>query len=258
MCLQGSKSMFVEFNIWQLSFGALVIAVAYFIRGLSGFGSGLIAIPLLSIVLPIQIVVPMVVLLDFIGSAAQGVKNRSAIQWYFILPLIPFALIGVLAGLILLHQLSTPALYQTMGAFIILFSLYLASDIRVSRHRSILWVMPAGLFGGMSGTLLGMGGPFYASYMRLQGLHPFVFKANFAIIFLLDGSFRLTGYAGTGMIDIDLLRLLVVSVPIMLLAMLIGGLLQKRLQYWTMKREMRILAMASGIALIIKSFVMPI
>lgn len=249
--------MLPDYNIWQMVFGATVLSTAYFVRGVTGFGSGLIAIPMLSVVLPVHIVIPLVVILDYMGSAGQSIKNRSAIQWYFILPVIPFALIGVLTGLILFHQLSTPALYQSLGIFIILFSIFLTTSIEINRHRSFMWVIPAGLFGGMAGTLFGMGGPFYAAYMRLQGLHPYVYRANFAMIFILDGALRLTGYYGTGLVTVDLLSLLLVSIPIMLISVFFGGLFHHRLRNWNIKRAIRILSMAGGVALIIKSFVMP-
>ena len=38
---------------------------------------------------------PIVVLLDYLGSASQGVRNRRVIAWREQLPLIPFTIIGV-------------------------------------------------------------------------------------------------------------------------------------------------------------------
>ncbi|HED17007.1 MAG TPA: hypothetical protein ENI64_09385 [Gammaproteobacteria bacterium] len=102
-----------------------------------------------------------------------------------------------------------------------------------------------------------MSGPFYAAYMRLQGLHPYVFRANFAMIFILDGALRLTGYLGTGLVTFDLYKLLLVSIPVMVSSIFIGGLLHQRLRNWNIKRDIRILSMAGGAALITKSFLMP-
>jgi len=249
--------MLPDYSIPQWVFGATILSTAYFVRGVSGFGSGLIAIPMLSVIFPVHIVIPLVVILDYIGSIGQGIKNRSAIQWYFVLPLIPFALIGVIIGLILFHQLSSQVLYQSLGVFIILFSIFLTAAGELGRHRSFIWVIPAGLFGGMAGTLFGMGGPFYAAYMRLQGMHPFVFRANFAMIFIMDGALRLTGYIGTGLVTSDLYQLLLVSIPVMIVSVFIGGLLHRRLRNWNIKRDIRILSLAGGTALIIKSFMMP-
>jgi uncharacterized protein len=40
------------------------VFVAYLVRGVAGFGSGLIAVPLLSLAAPVPAVVPLVVALD--------------------------------------------------------------------------------------------------------------------------------------------------------------------------------------------------
>jgi len=55
----------------ELALAAPVILSAYFVRGLTGFGSALIAVPVLCLSLPIEIVVPSVIALDFLGSLAQ-------------------------------------------------------------------------------------------------------------------------------------------------------------------------------------------
>ena len=66
---------------------AAVLFIAYLVRGIAGFGSGLIAVPLLALLFPIQAVVPVVVLLDYLGSASQGLSNRRLIAWREQLPL---------------------------------------------------------------------------------------------------------------------------------------------------------------------------
>ena len=56
-----------------------MLFLAYFVRGMAGFGSGVIAVPLLSLVSPVTAVVPLVVSLDYFGSASQGIKNLGRI-----------------------------------------------------------------------------------------------------------------------------------------------------------------------------------
>ena len=48
---------------------APVILVAYLVRGICGFGSGLIAIPVLSLMFPLKVAVPLVVMLDYLASS---------------------------------------------------------------------------------------------------------------------------------------------------------------------------------------------
>ena len=84
---------------------AAVVFVAYLVRGVAGFGSGLIAMPLLTLISPITAVVPVVVSLDYIGSASQSVRNlddRLARAGRAL----PFMLIGIL-GTLSVHVVPT-------------------------------------------------------------------------------------------------------------------------------------------------------
>jgi uncharacterized protein len=91
-------------DIHTVLYAALVLFVAYLVRGIAGFGSGLIAVPMLTLVAPVPLVVPLVVSLDYIGSASQGMKNRDYVAWKEQLLLVPFMLAGIGAGLLLLHS----------------------------------------------------------------------------------------------------------------------------------------------------------
>ena len=79
-------------------YSGLVMLLAYWVPGMAGFGSGLIAVPLLTLVWPITLVVPVVVALDYLGSAGQGVRNVRRVAWREQLALVPFMIMGVGGG----------------------------------------------------------------------------------------------------------------------------------------------------------------
>ena len=59
-------------SVEQMAAMAAILLAAYFIRGITGFGSGLISVPLLALFLPLQFVVPLILLLDFTASIVIG------------------------------------------------------------------------------------------------------------------------------------------------------------------------------------------
>ena len=158
----------MEFQLEWL-FAAMVLFIAYMIRGMAGFGSGLIAVPLLAMVFPVQLVVPIVVLFDYIGSASQGIRNRDKIVWREELMLVPFTLVGVALGLTVLQSLASTTLKQALAIFVITYAVYQILPLPVLRGSRLL-AIPCGLLGGMIGTLFGTGGPFYIIYFNLRGL----------------------------------------------------------------------------------------
>ena len=92
-------------DIQTVVYAALVLFVAYLVRGIVASVQGLIAVPMLTLVAPVPLVVPLVVSLDYIGSASQGMQNRDYVAWKEQLLLVPFMLVGIGAGLLLLHSI---------------------------------------------------------------------------------------------------------------------------------------------------------
>ena len=54
-----------------------IVLSAYFIRGITGFGSGLICVPLLALSQPLHFAIPLVLALDFTASIILGGVNKK-------------------------------------------------------------------------------------------------------------------------------------------------------------------------------------
>lgn len=235
----------------QLIMGFGILIIAYIVRGITGFGSGLIAIPLLALMLPVSVVVPMIGFLDFISSLSHGLKLRHNISWKLILPLLPFSLSGVLLALYLFNTIDALLLKKFLGGFIIIYALYTLLTLKLHTHSSSLWAIPGGILGGLISTLFGTGGPFYVIYLQLQGLGKTTFRATIAAIFFLDGSTRIAAYSMNGFYSINTIILIAVSLPVMITGMIIGGHIHTNISQQMMQRSIGILLLLSGSALLI-------
>ncbi len=229
---------------------ALVLFTAYLVRGIAGFGSGLIAIPLLTLLHPISTVVPLVVLLDFLGSAAQGLKRRETISWPDLWPLLPFTLAGVLVALYLFRSVDPALLETALGAFVVAFAVYQILPLPpLAGGRA--WAAPAGALGGFVGTLFGTGGPFYMMYLQVRGLDKVATRASFAAWFFVDGGMRLVGFAIVGMLSFDLLTTLSTWLPAAALGLLMGGAVHVAIDARTFKYFISLLLVFSGYRLLV-------
>lgn len=234
----------------QLIFAFVIILVAFIIRGITGFGSGLIAIPLIALMLPISVVVPMVGLLDYLAALGHGLKLRSDIVWKQILNLLPFTIIGVLLALYLFNTVDPGLLKKFLGGFIILYALYTLFSLRPHRHSSFFWAVPGGVIGGLISTLFGTGGPFYVIYLQLQGLGKTTFRATIATIFFLDGTARIVAYSFNGFYTMDVLLLITICFPVMMVGMYIGGHIHTNISYQSIQKAIAVLLLVSGGALL--------
>lgn len=227
----------------------IVVFLAYLVRGMAGFGSGLIAIPLLSLWMPVTQAVPLIVSLDLLASAGQSGFNFKKIHWKEVWFLLPFSLVGVTGGLWLFTQMNADALKYTLGIFLLVYGIY-SQWTPAMPPISRAWVFPAGFAAGLIGTLFGTGGPFYAAYLKARQLDKQIFRATFACIFLLDAPVRLVGYVGTGLISTEGVHLFAMMLPVMILGMYFGGSIHTKISTKYFNRGISLLLIGSGIALI--------
>lgn len=91
--------------------------VAYFIFGVTGFGSSIISVPVLVLFFPLQVVVPIMVILDLCAAFYLGTKSFDAADKRELSWLLPFSFIGMVIGITLLLKAPPEPLLIILGAF---------------------------------------------------------------------------------------------------------------------------------------------
>ncbi|GMR15718.1 MAG: sulfite exporter TauE/SafE family protein [Gammaproteobacteria bacterium] len=236
----------------QYSLALSILVVAYTFRGVTGFGSGLIATPLLVLFLPLTFTIPFISLLDMTASITHITHTRQHISWKVILRAIPFAFIGVPIGLLTLQTIDTQILVKVLGVFIVLFAVYSLISPKLKKSNSIIWPAFGGFFGSLVGAMFGTGGPFYVFYFQLQQLDKSVFRATCAAVFLIDGLIRAFGFAVSGFYTSTVLLSIAYALPVMFFAMYIGNHLHTNISQRTFQKAIGIFLVFSGFALILK------
>ncbi|MBI5753360.1 MAG: sulfite exporter TauE/SafE family protein [Hydrogenophilales bacterium] len=244
--------MFEMLTPIQLLAGAAIIAIAYLVRGIAGFGSGLIAIPLLVFIMPISTVVPLILVLDYLASIGMGMSSWREICWKEVLSLLPFSFIGTIVAFFFLQQIDTDILTKALGVFIIVFGLYSLSGHTPQVGAARAWGIWAGLSGGVVHVLFGTGGPFYVTYFKARGIDKAAFRATLAAVFMIDGAGRLIGFGATGHFSLGFLYLLAVAVPLMAVFLYAGGHIHTRLTQAAFQRAISTLLVGSGAILLMR------
>jgi uncharacterized membrane protein YfcA len=238
---------------WTTCAAALgIILGAYFVRGITGFGSGLIAVPLLAHQLPLQTVVPLVLVLDFAASLALSRHTRPHILWDEIRPLLPTTLAGILAGVSLLLTLPREPLLAGLGAVVVFFALRYLFDIHGEKPVSRLWALPAGFAGGFIGALFGTGGPPYVIYLSHRSRDKSALRATFSGLFMLDGALRLLIFLAAGLLVTRLLPWMLLSLPFVAAGLYFGNRVHLGLSNRQQLRLIGLLLLASGLSLLWK------
>lgn len=233
-----------------LVFAPLIILAAYVIFGISGFGSTLIAVPLLAHLFPLTFVIPMVVVLDCFGAFTMGLRLRADVHRRELLPLAPFMLIGMAAGVFLLLRLPTPILLACLGAFVLAYGVFYALG-RGSMVRLARWsVAPLGLFAGATSSAFGVGGPLYVFYLTGRGATPGQIRASIPVIFIFTTITRIALFAAAGLFNQEVLLTAALLFPVMLIGLYTGNRLHGRLRHDLAIHIIGGLLVTSGVSLL--------
>lgn len=231
-----------------------VVFFAFFVRGVSGFGSATIAIPLLAHVIPLKLAVPLLLVLDFISTVAtlridRVLVDKSEIRW-----LIPFALIGVVVGATLLVSLSPIMLLTGLGVLIVFFGVRTLLNPTGDAPVSRAWAAPAGFTGGLFGGMFGSGAATpYVIYLTHRLRDKRKVRATFTGYAFFDYGFRMITFAITGLLlDLSLGVLLAIGIPAMAIGQYLGNLVHHRISNEQALRVIGVLLIASGLSLVAK------
>lgn len=241
----------------QLLFAALVVVAAFAVRGTAGFGGNAVAVPLLTLVLPIQTVVAVVTVLAVFSSLGHCARDWRRIAWSEIARVAPFSLIGVVAGLYLFQTVDSRVVTKAFGVFVIAYAVFAltAANPGMSPPGRRLWPLAAGLstLAGLVGTLFGSAaGPLYAIYLNAVRLDKDRFRVTITTILMVQAAMRIAGYVEVGFYDRAALVLVAAGVPLMLAGARLGNHFVTHIGPHTFRRIIAAVLMCSGIGLLLK------
>ncbi len=240
----------------DIAYATAVLSLAYFVRGISGFGSGLIAVPLLALRLPLPEVVPFMLIADFGASALIGGLSWRQVDWSEIRRLMPVTVIGVILGTHLLVSLPAPLLLTLLGGFVLAFGLRsLLLRPRSFSPASPRWAWPAALSGGAVSGLFGTGGPPYVIYLSHRIEDKSALRATLSALFFLEGLLRIVTFLFAGLLlGLEVWRNALVATPLIAAALYVGSHVHARLTHHQMVQGIGLLLLVSGVSLIAKAW----
>jgi len=185
----------------------LIAIPAVVLMGLSksGFGAGFgaLAVPLLSLAVPVPqaaaIMLPLLAIMDALGLAALvRERDRGLVKL-----LLPAGLIGTVVGTVLFRQLSPGTVAGIVGLVTLVFLfIRVVSPPRADAPPPPRWAgFLLGITSGFTSFVAHAGGPPVGFYLLPQRLSPLRFTATMAVLFAAINLSKWIPYAWLGLID---------------------------------------------------------
>nr|WP_309099110.1 sulfite exporter TauE/SafE family protein [Fredinandcohnia onubensis] len=221
-----------------------VLLVFAIISGLAkvgfGFGAGIILNPILTLFVPsataVTLLAPILWFSNFTGARA----HRKSIEWNIIKKMLPLALIGTLAGSLILAYINDDILKPAIGiiAIIMGFLLLLSrkklkneEEIEVENQESSP-VIPkkigfkyhlGALLSGFVGSTANSGGlPLIVLFLNDRSINKDAFAANIVVLLAIMDSIKIILYLSLGILTIQNFLLVALYIPFIYFGAFVG------------------------------------
>jgi uncharacterized protein len=186
-----------------LAIAVFGVFAAALLRGFTGFGFGLAAVPLLSQVLAPAKVVPFVVVLQVIVGVV-GLRSAFRVcNWHAVAGLSPGMVLGIPIGVLALTAFPANPVRLAIGGVILASVLLLWRGIRLPPRPSRVLTAAVGLAAGVMNGLASMGGPPIVVYLMALSPRAAVVRATSIVYFMLAAILSLLLMMVKGLIDRD-------------------------------------------------------
>lgn len=209
---------------------SFIIFIATTFRTAFGFGEALIAVPLLSLLLPVKVGAPLVVLTSIVVALVAVLREHKHIHIASAKKLLLATLFGLPFGLLVLKYAPEGLTKMLLGLLLLSFSLFslLKPDIFVLKDDRLVWLF--GFLAGVTGGSYGMNGPPLAIFGAARRWSSSQFRATIQAYFLPASISGMIGYYISGMWTSQVNILFTYSLPSIIVGILVGNFLTRVLK----------------------------
>jgi len=228
-----------------------IFLLAGFIQGLTGFGSALVAIPLLSFILDIKTAVPLCMLNGLIITGYLAITLRRHLDRNKILPLVIGSIPGVITGVVLLKNFDSSLIRNSIGILLIAYSLYNLIITPKPLNPGKAWGYLAGYLTGTIGAAFSAGGPPAIIYTTLTSWKKDEIKATLTGFFIINGLFTATVHAASGITTLITVQIFAATAPFVLLGTVLGSRVSGRINQKTYLQLIYLFLIVMGIMILV-------
>jgi hypothetical protein len=232
----------------------LIVLAAYTMFGATGFGSSIIAVPLLAHAFPLTFAVPFVTALDGVATVTASRAQWRDAAWKEIRRILPAILVGIALGATVLVNLPRSPALAALGVFVAGYGVWQWRGARRMTRASAWWALPIGLAGGVFSVLFGTGGPIYMVYLSARIRDKTALRATSSLLITASCWTRIALFVATGLLlDAPLLVLAALMVPLMFAGLRLGNRLHDALSGPGVLRLVSGLLVANGALLVARA-----
>jgi uncharacterized membrane protein YfcA len=192
--------------------------IATLVRSTFGFGESLVAVPLFALFIPLEVAVPLSVLMSVFVAIVVVVQDHRSIHLSSAKWLILYALPGIPIGLLILKYGNEYCVKTALGLLIIAYSIYtmLAKNAFYLDTDNRFWLFVCGFLSGILGGAYGVNGPPLVVYGNMRRWGAQHFRATLQAYFLPASFIGIIGYTIQGILGWTVIKYFLLCLPCLL------------------------------------------
>jgi len=206
--------------------------IATLVRSTFGFGESLVAVPLFALFIPLEIAVPLSVLISVLVALVIVVQDHKAIHIASAKWLIFYAILGIPIGLLILKYGNEHWTKIALGMLIIGYSTYtiIVKNTFYLKEDNRFWLFVCGFTSGILGGAYGLNGPPLVVYGNMRRWNAQHFRATLQAYFLPASFIGIIGYTMQGMIRWTVIKYFLFCLPVVIPAIFLGRYFNHKLK----------------------------
>jgi uncharacterized membrane protein YfcA len=203
-----------------LVFGTVFLAGV--LRGFTGFGFALAAVPVMTLFMEPAAIVPAIPIVAMVAGSGQLRRAWGQANWPAVRRLLVGAILGAPIGVLALAWLPANIMRLLIGAVLLAAVLLLWRGYKFERTPPSGAQAGIGLFSGLLNGATAMGGPPVILYFLASPEGVVIGRASLLIYFCFISAWSIVMQAFGGLIDPKVVVLALLMIPVMALGNLIG------------------------------------
>jgi uncharacterized membrane protein YfcA len=215
-----------------------------------GFGTGLVAMPLLAMTVGVRMATPLVGLVVFTNVAMLLARSWRSIDVQVAWRLLLSSAVGIPVGVLAVRFAPEQTVKAILGVLLIAFGLYSFTRLALPSLTRRAWLHLFGFVAGVLGGAYNVNAPPVVIYGIIQRWPPERFQATLQGYFLPAAALICAGHGVGGLWSQAVLGRYLVAFPFLVLAVCLGRRLRRRIRAETFQRVLYVALMVLGMLLL--------
>ena len=205
----------------QLIVVAVAIFIAAFVQILAGFGFALLAMPVMTLAIPVEEAVVILSILSLATTGWQSIHLRRDADRPLASRLIIASFVGMPLGLVILNVVDDTTLKIVLGVAVLIATALLARRLDLA-HVGPGLDIACGFTSGVLNTSLGTNGPPLVFDLQARSIEPDVFRATLSTVFVFGNMLALALFIADGKVTAEAVQAALIAAPAWLLGQALG------------------------------------